>query len=280
MKFMLVSAIDLARNPGWRVFDCSHDSSDTTLGRSVYREAHIPGAIFADLEHDLSGPAGEQGGRHPLPDPRMFASWLGRQGVRSSDRIVAYDRGTGHAARLWWLLRWIGHDGAAVLDGGFAEWTRVGLPTTSIVPEYAPSCVVVNLRPDYVVDAASIHASLLGRRFLVIDGRREARYSGEEAAEGSIPGHIPGARNRHPAQNLDANGKFKSPGVLLGEFSALLGHYAPSAVVSQCGSGVLACHNLLAMEVAGLTGARLYPGSWSEWSTLPSYPVATGREPG
>ncbi len=276
---VLVDAREVARNPSWRLFDCTHDGNDPVAGQKAYELAHIPGATFASIEHDLSAPAGVAG-RHPLPKAEEFAAWLGSQGVLPTDRIVAYDRGAGHAARLWWMLRWIGHDRAAVLDGGFDAWRSAGLPVTSAVPTHYPTTLPARVRADLVIDAAAIRADLKTRRFLLIDARRQARYAGEEIAVDGVPGHIPGARNRPHAMNLDENGRFKPRLTLVQEFTELLGTHSPSTVVNLCGSGILACHNLLAMEIAGLTGASFYPGSWSEWSSLPSPPIVTGSLPG
>jgi thiosulfate/3-mercaptopyruvate sulfurtransferase len=271
VRTTLVSTEELAAHPQWRVFDCRHDLAKPQLGEEQYREAHIPGALFAHLERDLSAPKTGRNGRHPLPDPATFTAWLGRQGLQPSDQVVCYDAGNGSmAARLWWMLRWIGHDAAAVLDGGLAKWLAEKRPQTAEVPSVAPT--------DYPrrSNAVAIDVSELEKRradLVLLDARAPARYRGEHEPIDPIAGHIPGAMNRFNAENVSAQGTFKSPDQLRAEFQALLGGRVPAEVVHYCGSGVAACHNLLAMEIAGLPGARLYAGSWSEWSAEPRRPI-------
>jgi len=272
----LVSTADLAAHLGdWRIFDCRHDLMKPELGESQYREAHIPGALFASLDRDLSAPKNGKNGRHPLPDPEAFAAWLGRQGVRPGDQVVAYDASNGAmAARLWWMLRWIGHEAVAVLDGGIAKWSKEGRPTTADVPSFPAVEHPLRLNEDAAVGARMVHRRL-GQQ-LLIDARAPVRYRGEQEPIDPVAGRIPGARNRFNMDNVGPEGTFKSPEDLKRAFQQVLGGRAPSEVVNYCGSGVAACHNLLAMEVAGLPGGKLYAGSWSEWIADPARPQEKG----
>jgi len=277
----LVTCEQLARTPRWRVFDCRHDLASPEAGRRAYDAGHIPGAMHAHLDRDLSSPPTGRNGRHPLPDPDAFLAWLGRCGVRPDDQVVAYDAGEGaFAARLWWLLRAVGHRAAAVLDGGYARWQALSLPVSAEAagPAEAPGAYAGSWTPP-AVDASIVQANLRGGDLLVLDARGANRYAGRDETIDPVGGHIPGARNRPYLDNLE-DGRFKSPGVLRREFEAVMSGFGPAAVVHQCGSGVTACHNVLAMEVAGLGGSRLYPGSWSEWCSDPARPVATGPQPG
>ncbi|HEX6295179.1 MAG TPA: sulfurtransferase [Burkholderiales bacterium] len=272
----LVSTAELSRDlSGWRVFDCRHDLAKPELGESQYREGHLPGAAFASLDRDLSAPKDRSNGRHPLPDPGAFIAWLGQQGLKSEDQAVCYDGGNGAmAARLWWMLRWVGHDNAAVLDGGFAKWVKECRPVTSEVPRFAPTRYPIRLRTDAAVDVHEVKNNL--GKALLVDARAPARWRGESEPIDPIAGRIPGARNRFNVENVRADGTFKEPDELKREFEAVLGDHRPSEVVHYCGSGVAACHNLLAMEVAGLPGGRLYAGSWSEWIADPRRPQERG----
>jgi thiosulfate/3-mercaptopyruvate sulfurtransferase len=275
MRNTLVSTEALATHPQWRVFDCRHDLAKPDLGEQQYREAHIPGARFAHLERDLSAAKTGSNGRHPLPDPRAFTAWLAQQGVEPSDQMVCYDAGNGSfAARLWWMLRWIGHDAAAVLDGGYAKWLAEKRPVTADVPPPARRRYPLkHPLPRIAVDVGELEKQR--DRILLLDARAPARYRGEHEPIDPVAGHIPGAKNRFNADNVGPDGTFKSSDVLKKEFLQILGERPPSEVVHYCGSGVSACHNLLAMQIAGLTGGKLYPGSWSEWSADPKRPVAT-----
>jgi thiosulfate/3-mercaptopyruvate sulfurtransferase len=270
----LVSTEALASSLGtWRVFDCRHDLARPDLGEQQYREAHIPGALFAHLDRDLSAPRTGKNGRHPLPAPEAFCAWLGRQGVGPADSVVCYDAGPGSiAARLWWMLRWAGHASVAVLDGGFARWVSEGRAVTAEVRGYPPTAYAGRPRGDMAVDVAWLEANRA--RVLLLDARAPARYRGESEPIDPVAGHIPGAANRFNGENVTPGGAFKDPATLRREFESVLGGRAAGEVVSYCGSGVSACHNLLAMEIAGLSGARLYPGSWSEWIADPSRPIA------
>jgi thiosulfate/3-mercaptopyruvate sulfurtransferase len=272
----LVSTGELEKNlPRWRVFDCRHDLVKPDLGEQQYREGHITGALFAHLDRDLSGRKTGKNGRHPLPDPQDFEKWLEKTGLTPKDQAVCYDAGNGSmAARLWWMLRWIGHENVAVLDGGFAKWTKEGRPVTIDVPLFTPFNYPIKVRNDSAVNAAIVEKNL--HKLLLLDARAPARYRGEQEPIDPVAGHIPGAKNRFNSDNLSAQGTFKSPEELKKEFAAILGSRAAAEVVHYCGSGVSACHNLLAMEIAGLKGGKLYPGSWSEWSADPKRPQERG----
>ena len=278
MHTTLLAADELARNlhsAEWVVCDCRHDLADYDAGRRAYDESHIPGARFLHLDEDLSGPKTGINGRHPLPHPLTFALRAGALGIDNTKQVVAYDASGGsYAARLWWMLRWIGHTRVAVLDGGWQAWTGGGYPVTAEKPLVQPTTYTLRPRPDFAVDAAAVGAQLKDVDSAVLDARSEDRFRGENETLDPVAGHIPGALNRFFKSNLDGGGRFKSPETLRQEFSAVLGQRDPRALVHQCGSGVTACHNLLAMEHAGLTGSKLYPGSWSEWVSDPSRPVS------
>ena len=273
---LLVGVAELAAHPGWRVFDCRHDLQNTAYGRNAWAREHIPGAIHLHLDDDLSGAKTGANGRHPLPDIDTFAARMGACGVDAKTQVVAYDNEGGiFAARLWWLLRWLGHGAVAVLDGGLAGWKRAGLALTADAPVVAPATFMPRPAADATVDTASVLANVTaGGRKLVVDARSPERFAGRNETLDPVGDHIPGAVNRFYFDNLDDSGShFRPAAELREEFLALLGAHAPSDVVQQCGSGVTACHNLLAMEIAGLSGSRLYPGSWSEWCSDPARPV-------
>ncbi len=261
-------------DPGWRVFDCRHLLTDPGAGGRAYAAAHLPGACFLHLDRDLSGPMNGRNGRHPLPDPLLLADRLGAAGVSAETQVVAYDdAGGAFASRLWWLLRWLGHDRVAVLDGGIDRWLAEGRPVVSDLPGVVPTVLEVDLR-DWVVSSEVVRRNLDERCFCLIDARSPDRFRGENETLDPVGGHIPGARNRFFRDNLDADGCFRPAAELRREFLDLLAGGEPERVVMYCGSGVTACHNLLAMEIAGLHGARLYAGSWSEWCSDPARPLA------
>jgi thiosulfate/3-mercaptopyruvate sulfurtransferase len=270
----LVSTDELSAHlDQWRVFDCRHDLAKPSLGEQQYRQGHIPGAVFAHLDRDLSAPRDGRNGRHPLPYPGAFIAWLGQQGLEPHQQVVCYDGGGGtYAARLWWMLRWVGHDAVAVLDGGLAKWLAERRPVTTIVPQVAHTTYPVGLRSESTVGISFVEQHR--RDVLLLDARSPERFRGEKEPIDKVAGHIPGARNRFSNDNLAAEGTFKAPAELKKEFEAVLGDRAPSEVVSYCGSGVAACHNLLAMELAGLHGGKLYAGSWSDWISDPKRPIA------
>jgi len=273
----VVSAAQLhaiLESPELVLFDCRHDLMKPDAGAAAYATSHIPGARFAHSDKDLSGPKNGKTGRHPLPDPRVLAQWLGANGVDATKQVVAYDSAGGASAtRLWWMLRWLGHDRVAVLDGGWEGWVAAGFPTTDQAP--AAQATVFNPAPkgNIHVDVDYVLKHLGDPGVVVLDARAPERYRGETEPIDPVAGHIPGALNRLYKTNLDSEGRFKSPEVLRSEFLAFLGETRPEQLVHQCGSGVSACHNILAMEMAALPGSRLYPGSWSEWCADPSRPV-------
>lgn len=282
MKSTLIAAEELAAlSPdSVLIVDCRFDLADAAKGERDYRTDHIPGAAFADLDRDLSDlgrvPLGL--GRHPLPSEQAFSALLSRIGWRPGLQVVSYDAGNGSlaAARLWWLLRLCGVREAAVLDGGYAAWKAANLPISQELPQRPSTPVSVHYEnAQAIVDHAAI-ASMHDQ--LLIDARATARYRGEVEPIDRVAGHVPGAANRPFTDNLQADGRFKSPAALREEFRAVIGTHAPEQVVHMCGSGVTACHNLLAMEHAGLAGSRLYAPSWSGWISDASRPVATGNK--
>src|ERR1043165_1975001 len=219
MPTTLVSSAELAAHPQWRVFDCRHDLAKPALGEGQYREAHIPGALFAHLDRDLSAPKTGRNGRHPLPQPDVFTTWLGGCGVKASDQVVCYDAGNGAmAARLWWMLRWIGHETVAVLDGGLAKWAAEKRPLTSEVPRFAPSHYQQESKGNPAVDVSEVMGQ--GSEMLLLDARAPARYRGEQEPIDPVAGRIPGARNRFNMDNLSPQGTVKSAGGLRGEVHA------------------------------------------------------------
>jgi thiosulfate/3-mercaptopyruvate sulfurtransferase len=281
MKTTLIAATELAALPPAEVLvvDCRKDLADPAKGRRDYLAGHVPGAVYAELDTDLSDLSLQsQGlGRHPLPSAAAFSAVLGRWGWRPGLQVVAYDASNGAlaAARLWWLLRLAGERAVAVLDGGFAAWQAAGLPVEAALPRRAATTVTVRFDPAQVVlDHAALHAVPAP---LLLDARAAPRYRGDSEPLDPVAGHVPGALNRPFADNLAADGHFKDAATLKAEFLAVLGGRPSAEVVHMCGSGVTACHNLLAMEHAGLAGSRLYAPSWSGWVSDRSRPVATGE---
>ncbi len=278
----LISAPDLAAHiddPNWVLVDCRHDLMNLAAGRDGYAIGHLPGAVFGDIETELSGakrgPDGVFRGRHPLPEKEALIATLRGWGVNDGSQVVAYDAHGGmFAARLWWLLRWLGHEAVAVLDGGMAAWQSLGKPLTTEVPRKPRGSIA--LRAPFVptVTVAEVLDNVDKGERIVIDARAGDRFRGENETIDPVGGHIPGAKNRFFKDNLQPDGRFKDADTLRSEFAPLVDD--PRRAIMQCGSGVTACHNLLALEVAGMPGAALYPGSWSEWVGDPGRPVATG----
>lgn len=265
-------------DPHWVVVDCRFNLMDTAAGQRAYHEGHIPGARYADLDRDLSSPITSHSGRHPLPDPGRFATTLGGWGINEDTQVVAYDDGNGiTASRLWWLMRWLGSRRCAVLDGGITAWRAAGYPLSTEAPTVQPVSFVAQQDDSQWVNVEAVLANLTEPAFLLVDARAAARYRGEVEPIDPVAGHVPGAANHPNDLNLN-DGRFLPPDELRTRLAATLGGRAPADVVHMCGSGVSACQNILAMEVAGLSGAKLYPGSWSEWLRDPQRPVATGVE--
>ncbi len=275
----LISATDLqdllARRPETVVLDCSYDLGDADAGERAYAEGHLPGARYTHLDRDLSGARTGRNGRHPLRERTQYAAWMGEAGIAPGVPVIAYDRQGGtFAARAWWVLRWMGHDDVALLDGGLTAWQAAGGALTAEVPAPRPQPPYPALAPAMPrIDAVQLEQRL--REAQVLDARAPERFQGEVEPLDAVAGHIPGAINRFYKDNLQADGRFKPATQLRDEFEALLSPDRP--VVHSCGSGVTACHNLLAMEVAGWPErTRLYAGSWSEWSSDPSRPMVRG----
>ena len=281
----LISAAELAAHlddANWLVIDCRHDLANPDAGAQAYAAGHIPQARFAHLDQILSGSKngadGKFKGRHPLPARQAFIDAMQELGVGKGTQVIAYDAHGGmFAARLWWLLRWVGHVQVAVLDGGLPAWQAQGGQLSTDTPTPVRGDLQEQAPLVTTVDVGDVVANLDSKALTVIDARAADRYRGENETMDAVGGHIPGAKNRFFKDNLGADGRFKSADALRAEWNALID--SPQAAVMQCGSGVTACHNLLALEVAGLPGARLYPGSWSEWSADSSRPVATGAQP-
>ncbi|WP_374517618.1 sulfurtransferase [Undibacterium squillarum] len=258
------------------LLDCRHELLNPRAGADAYAQGHLPGALFVDIDTQLSAP--KDGpvfrGRHPLPSKEQFIQTMRALGISDQTQVIAYDAHGGmFAARLWWMLRWVGHAAVAVLDGGLAAWQNAGLPLTTDVPVAAAGSL--NLKPALTaqVDVGFLVANLTTDALQVVDARAPDRFRGQNETIDPVGGHIPGAINRFFKDNLQADGSFKPAEQLRAEWQAILP--AITSAVMQCGSGVTACHNLLALEHAGLPGAALYPGSWSEWCADPSRPVAT-----
>jgi thiosulfate/3-mercaptopyruvate sulfurtransferase len=265
-------------DPRLRIFDCRFDLARPDSGRERYLDEHLPGAVYADLNRDLAAPATATSGRHPLPSPATFEARLQAWGVNAGSLVVAYDDGNGaYAARLWWMLRWLGHDAVQVLDGGMRRWLALGLPLDDAVPTPASGDFVARLRPACTADAATVLITAGDATARVLDVRAPERYRGEVEPIDAVAGHVPGARNHPFTASLDAQGRFLPPDELRRQLSASLDGVPADRTIAMCGSGVTACHLLLALEHAGLGGARLYPGSWSEWSSDPARPVRTGE---
>ncbi len=273
-KTALVSTQELAEHLGaWRIFDCRHNIMDPGWGARQYAISHIEGAIFARMENDLSGPKSNMTGRHPLPARDQFLAWLGQHGITSGDQIVCYDDGPGaNASRMWWLLRWVGHQATAVLEGGFGKWSAEQRPVTTRVPVFSQTTFSGGPPLDEIVTVDQVSDRLSA--LTLIDARAPRRYAGEDEPVDKEAGHIPGARNRFNMDNVEPDGMFKSKDEIKRAFDSVLQGTPPDQAVHYCGSGVSACHNLLAMHWAGLAIGKLYVGSWSEWIVDPARPRA------
>lgn len=283
MHTTLIDAATLSQHledPQWVILDCRHDLMNPNAGLDSFAIGHIDGAQFANVDTDLSGAkTGADGkflGRHPLPGRIALIETLRGFGINDDTQVVAYDAHGGmFAARLWWLLRWVGHPAVAVLDGGLVAWQASGLPMVTHAERRTPGAITERAALVSTVSVDEVVGNLSTQERTVVDARANDRYRGENETIDPVGGHIPGAKNRFFKDNLTADGRFKDAAQLKAEFAPLFGQ--PSKAIMQCGSGVTACHNLLALEVAGLPGAALYPGSWSEWVADPSRPVAIGN---
>ncbi len=277
LRTPLISTGELAgrlSDPDWFVADCRFELGAPEAGRDAWQAGHVPGAVHVDLERDLSAPVTPVTGRHPLPSPAAFAATLGRLGVGNATQVVCYDAGPGaYAARLWWMLRWLGHDAVAVLDGGFAAWMAEGRPVDAQHAPRAPVRFEARPRTRMVLDSAGV-ADALARGETLVDVRATERFAGILEPLDAVAGHVPGAVNLPYPENLDAAGRFRAPADLAALWHARTGAREGRAPICMCGSGVTACQGLLALEAAGITGGRLYAGSWSEWIRDPARPVA------
>lgn len=275
----LISAATLQQHindPDWIIVDCRFSLSDAEAGAYAYRHGHIPNARYAHLERDLSSAVAGYGGRHPLPDFRLLSQKLGLWGVANHSQVIVYDDAHGaFAARLWWLLHGLGHERVAVLDGGIGYWQRLGLPVTTVLPRVNPACFRPYVDSTRWLSAADVQNRLASKTLCLIDARTPERYLGRHEPIDPVAGHIPGAKN-HPFQrNLDRDGLFLPADRLHEQFQSLLASCPPESAAHYCGSGVTACHNVLAMEQAGLKGSMLYAGSWSDWITDKNRAIAT-----
>lgn len=271
---------DHLADPAFAVVDCRFDLDAESWGERNYLAGHISGAAYAHLDRDLSGTKTGSNGRHPLPSAHGLTHTLSRFGIDSGTQVVAYDQDTGmYASRLWWLLRWMGHEAVAVLDGGFAKWTSEGLPTARGEESRSPRAFRGGSVADMIVNMEEVAALAHRTDWRLVDARAPERFRGESETIDRAAGHIPGAVNHFFKRNLAEGGTFLLPDPLRAGLSQATGDVAPDHIVCYCGSGVTACHNLLALEHAGLGGAKLYPGSWSEWSSDPARPIETRSQP-
>lgn len=267
------------QDPNWIVIDCRFDLANPERGEEQYREGHIPGARYAHLDRHLSGQKTGTNGRHPLPDTDVLIKTFSDLGISPGTQVVAYDADSGmYASRLWWMLRWMGHDAVAVLDGGLARWQREGHATRGGVESSTPGNFKGSPRPGWRLSVDDVAREIGNPPRLLVDSRSPERYRGIGETLDPVGGHIPGAANYFFQQNLTAEKQFKSPDDLNTQWAATIKGHDPKDVVVYCGSGVTACHNLLALEHAGIHGVRIFPGSWSEWSADPTRPRATEPE--
>jgi thiosulfate/3-mercaptopyruvate sulfurtransferase len=263
-------------DPSWVVVDCRFKLDDPAWGAREYAARHIPGAIYADLDRDLSGEKNGRNGRHPLPAPGSLAKTLGNFGIDETVQVVTYDQDSGmYASRLWWMLRWMGHEDVAVLDGGFTGWLTDGRPVTAGVEARGARRFKDRPRPEMIVSVDEVASRIRQPDWLLVDARAPERFSGRMETIDKKAGHIPGATNQFFKWNVDENNRLRDRDTLRDRWDRALSGVPADHVVCYCGSGVTACQNLLTLEHIGLSGARLYPGSWSEWSSDPARGVAT-----
>jgi thiosulfate/3-mercaptopyruvate sulfurtransferase len=263
----------------WLVADCRYNLKNELWGREQYLASHIAGAVFVSLAYDLAAPRTGSNGRHPLPAPEAIATTFARIGIGHATQVIAYDQDVGaFASRLWWMLRYLGHDAVAVLDGGFAKWTREGHPTRTGEETRPAATFTPRLRAAMRVTADEVLAQLGDPSMLLVDARSPERYQGQPDPLDNVSGHIPGARNRFYRHNVGDAGTMRAAGELKADFERVLAGQSPNDTVMYCGSGVTACYNLLAMEHAGLGGAKLFAGSWSEWEADPTRPIERSKK--
>ena len=271
---------DIAANDDVRIFDCRFSLKDPQGGKKNYQKGHIPGAQFADMDTQLSSGITQTSGRHPLPQEKIFLEQLRVWGISNSTQVVAYDDVSGaFAARLWWLLRWMGHQRAAVLDGGLQKWEALGFSLSQDTVQFPRGDFAGKANMLWVLDIDSVSMELAANNITLIDARAADRYTGKDQKTDPVPGHVPGAKNLPFGGNLNEQGLFTSPEAIKKRFDQVIRDQEIDQVVNMCGSGVTACHNLLAMEIAGFTPTKLFVGSWSQWIRDPSRPIATGKEP-
>jgi thiosulfate/3-mercaptopyruvate sulfurtransferase len=277
----LVSAATLnenINNPKWGIIDCRFSLANSVAGSFAYRHGHLPNAHYAHLNNDLSSAITDFTGRHPLPNFTLLANKLGAWGISNDTQVIVYDdAGGAFAGRLWWLLNSLGHHKVAVLDGGIQNWLKQGHELTTTLPTLQSTIFRPYLNPTYWLTATQVQNKLAKKSICLIDARTPERYRGEQEPIDPVAGHISGALNRPFQLNLDNTGLFLSAQSLNNQFKKLISTTAPEQVIHYCGSGVTACHNLLAMEIAGLTGSKLYAGSWSEWIRDKNRGVAKGN---
>ena len=267
--------LDNLDNPDWIIFDCRHELANPGYGEMVYGEGHLPGARFAHLDRNLSSPPSPEHGRHPLPDEATFTGWLGSQGVTPDKTVVAYDNQGMFSARLWWLMIALGHKKVHVLDGGYRAWQKDSAPTTTELPAIHPARYVGNFNRSMIVELDEMEKIFQSRDVLLVDARGKDRYLGKSEPLDKAAGHIPGARNIPFPGNVDEEGQFRDANFLKERFGIAKEVEHPDNIIHYCGSGVSACHNILAMAIAGLQPGRLYAGSWSQWCANPQRPVET-----
>ena len=278
----IISAAQLAQiaaNENVRIFDCRFFLKDPQGGLKKYQEGHIPGAQFADMDTQLSSPMTDTSGRHPLPNVETFIDQLHAWGVDNSTQVIAYDDMSGaFAARLWWMMRWVGHTRVAVLDGGLQQWTENGYDLSQDTPQFSPGDFSGQADMQWLVDIDTVRKELDANNITLIDARAADRFTGKDQKTDPVPGHVPGANNLPFGGNLNKQGMFQSPDLIRKRFEGVIQNRSIDRVVNMCGSGVTACHNLLAMEIAGFEPPKLFVGSWSQWIRDPARPVATGDE--
>ena len=277
---MLVTTEELQKHlddPDWIVIDTRHELTNPETGPKAYAQGHVPGAYFMHVDHDMSGKKTGKNGRHPLPDIAEFAAKVNERGIAPGKQVVIYDDlSHNFSVRLWWMLRWLGHDKVALLDGGWPLWVKEGRPVTKEVPRPRKGAFVPRPHLGDTVDVHYVDRFRESKDGKLVDARTVERFEGRNETIDPVAGHVPGAINRFWKDNVEPDGRFKAAAKLKGEFKELLGGTDPASVVHMCGSGVTACHSIFAMELAGLAGSKLYPGSWSEWCADPARPVATG----